>query len=82
MSLMIDDLIKEVTKRIEASEGRSRSRTTDEQLRFGHAVHVLLTDLWKAVKSTPIRECSINKRSGWYSENLRYPDPLLTTPLP
>ena len=45
MSLMIDDLIKEVTKRIEASEGRSRSRATDEQLRFGHAVHVLLTDL-------------------------------------
>ena len=38
----------------------------------------LLTDLWKAVKSTPIRECSINKRSGWYSENPRYRDPLLT----
>ena len=78
MSLMIAELIKEVTKRIEASEGRSRSRTTDEQLRFKHAVHVLLTDLWKAVKSTPIRECSINKRSGWYSENPRYRDPLLT----
>jgi hypothetical protein len=78
MSLMIAELIKEVTKRIEASEGRSRSRTTDEQLRFKHAIHVLLTDLWKAVKSTPIRECSINKRSGWYSENPRYRDPLLT----
>ena len=58
MSLVIAELIEEVTKRIEASEGRSRSRTTDEQLRFKHAVHVLLTDLWKAVKSTPIRECS------------------------
>ena len=78
MSLMIAELIKEVTKRIEASEGRSRSRTTDEQLRFKRAVYVLLTDLWKAVKSTPIRECSINKRSGWYSENPRYRDPLLT----
>ena len=78
MSLMIAELIKEVTKRIEASEGRSRSRTTDEQLRFRHSIHVLLTDLWKAVKSTPIRECSINKRSGWYSENPRYRDPLLT----
>jgi hypothetical protein len=75
---MIAELIKEVTKRIEASEGRSRSRTTDEQLRFKRAVYVLLTDLWKAVKSTPIRECSINKRSGWYSENPRYRDPLLT----
>ena len=78
MSLMIAELIKEVTKRIEASEGRSRSRTADEQLRFKRAVYVLLTDLWKAVKSTPIRECSINKRSGWYSENPRYRDPLLT----
>lgn len=78
MSLMIAELTKEVIKRIEASKGRKRSRTADEQLRFEHAVHVLLTDLWKAVKSTPIRECSINKRSGWYSENPRYRDPLLT----
>jgi hypothetical protein len=78
MSLMIAELTKEVIKRIEASEGRSRSRTANEQLRFEHAVHALLTDLWKAVKSTPIRECSINKRSGWYSENPRYRDPLLT----
>ena len=74
----IDELTKEVVKLIEASEGRSRSRTANEQLRFNHAVHVLLTDLWKAVKSTPIRECSINKRSGWYSENPRYRAPLLT----
>jgi hypothetical protein len=64
----IDELTKEVVKLIEASEGRSRSRTANEQLRFNHVVHVFLTDLWKAVKSTPIRECSINKRSGWYSE--------------
>jgi glycogen debranching enzyme len=74
----IDELTKEVVKLIEASEGRSRSRTANEQLRFNHVVHVFLTDLWKAVKSTPIRECSINKRSGWYSENPRYRDPLLT----
>ena len=78
MSLMIAELIKEVIKRIEASEGRSRSRKAEDQPRFEHAVHVLLTDLWKAVKSTPVRECSINKRSGWYSENPRYRDPLLT----
>jgi hypothetical protein len=74
----IDELTKEMVRLIEASEGRSRSRTANEQLRFNHAVHVLLIDLWKAVKSTPIRECSINKRSGWYSENPRYRDPLLT----
>jgi len=78
MTLMIAELTKEVIKRIEASEGRSRSRKVEEQLRFEHAVYVLLTDLWKTVKSTPIRECSINKRSGWYSEHPRYRDPLLT----
>ena len=78
MTLMIAEFTKEVIKRIEASEGRSRSRKVEEQLRFEHAVYVLLTDLWKTVKSTPIRECSINKRSGWYSENPRYRDPLLT----
>ena len=75
---MVAEFTKEVIKCIEASEGRSRSRKAEDQPRFEHAVHVLLTDLWKAVKSTPVRECSINKRSGWYSENPRYCDPLLT----
>ena len=74
----LEELIKETVKRIEAKEGRSRSRTADEQLRLEHATRVLIVDLWKAVKSTPIRESSINKRSGWYSENPRYRDPLLT----
>jgi len=74
----LEELIKETVKRIETKEGRSRSRTAEEQLRFEHATRVLIVDLWKAVKSTPIRECSINKRSGWYSENPRYRDPLLT----
>ena len=78
MTLEIAELTEEVARRIETSEGRKRSRTADERLRFEHAVHVLLTDLWKAVKSTPMRECSINKRSGWYSENPRYRDALLT----
>ena len=43
MSLMLDELTQEVIKRIEASEGRSRSRTANEQPRFEHAVYVLLT---------------------------------------
>ena len=64
----LEDLIKETVKRIETKEGRSRSRTAEEQVRFEHATRVLIVDLWKAVRSTPIRECSINKRSGWYSE--------------
>ena len=75
---MISELTKEVIRRIEATEGRSRSRRPDDQLRFEHAVGIVLLDLWRAVKSTPIRECNINKRSGWYSENPRYRDPLLT----
>jgi hypothetical protein len=74
----IDELTKEVIKRIEASEGRKRSRTADEQLSFEHSVRLVIVDLWQAVKSMPIGECSINKRSGWYSENPRYRDPLLT----
>ena len=74
----LEELINETVKRIEAKEGRSRSRTAEEQVRFEHATRILIVDLWKAVRSTPIRECSINKRSGWYSENPRYRDPLLT----
>ena len=74
----IEDLIKETVKRIAAKEGRSRFRTANEQPSFEHAVRVLIVDLWKAVRSTPIRECSINKRNGWYSENPRYRDPMLT----
>ena len=75
---MISELTQEVIRRIEATEGRSRSRRPDDQLRFEHAVGIVLLDLWRAVKCTPIRECNINKRSGWYSENPRYRDPLLT----
>ena len=75
---MISELTQEVIRRIEATEGRSRSRRPDDQLRFEHAVSIVLLDLWRAVKCTPIRECNINKRSGWYSENPRYRDPLLT----
>ena len=75
---MISELTKEVIRRIEATEGRSRSRRPDDQLRFEYSVSVILLDLWKSVKSTPMRECLINKRSGWYSENPRYRDPLLT----
>ena len=74
----IADITSEVKTLIEANEGRSHSRNANEQLSFEHAVRLLLIDLWKAVKCTPIRECSINKRSGWYSEHPRYRDPLLT----
>lgn len=75
---MFTELVQETIKRIEATEGRSRSRKAQDQVHFEHAVKLFLLDLWKSVKSIPNRECSIHKRSGHYSENPRYRDPLLT----
>ena len=75
---MFTELVKEVVKRIEKTEGRSRSRRVEDQLRFEHAVKTTLLDLWQSVLSMPMRECSINRRSGYYSELTQYRDPLLT----
>ena len=75
---MFEELILEITKMIEGVEGRKRSRTPDEQPRFQYAIRYILTDLWKASHSIPMSECSINRRSGYYSENPRYRDPSLT----
>ena len=69
---MFNELINEISKDIQKHEKRSRLRTTEEQSRFQYAVKYILTDLWKACYSIPIRECSINLRSGYYSENLQY----------
>jgi hypothetical protein len=76
---MFDELVDEVTRRIEATEGRERSRRQTDQQCFEHSVKVTLANLWKSVRSIPLAECSINKRSGYYSEvPIRYRDPLLT----
>ena len=76
---MFDELVDEVTRRIEATEGRERSRRQTDQQCFEHSVRITLEDLWKSVRSIPLAECSINKRSGYYSEvPIRYRDPLLT----
>lgn len=75
---MFHDLVKETVKRIEAKEGRARSRAAKQQASFEHAVRLFILDLWKSVHSVPVRECSVFKRSGHYSENPRYRDPLLT----
>ena len=74
----IEDLISEMSKRIERIETRKRSRYPKAQLSFEHAVRTIIVDLWKATHCVPIRECLINKRSGYYSETRRYRDPLLT----
>ena len=76
---MFNELVDEITRRIEATEGRERSRRQTDQQCFEHSVKVTLVDLWKSVRSIPLAECSINKRSGYYSEvPNRYRDPLLT----
>lgn len=46
---MITELIADVVKRIEATEGRSRSRDDNAQASFEYAVALLLIDLWKSV---------------------------------
>lgn len=74
----IDDLISEISKRIEGIETRKRSRDPKAQLSFEHAVRTIIIDLWKESHCIPIRECLINKRSGYYSKPRRYRDPLLT----
>ncbi len=71
MTEPITDLIIETTKRIEELETRKRNRDPGTQLRFEHSVRTILIDLWKAIHSIPPRECLINKRSGYYSENPR-----------
>ena len=75
---VIEDLISEMSKKIEGIETRKRSRDPKAQLSFEHAVRTIIVDLWKATHCVPIRECLINKRSGYYSETRRYRDPLLT----
>ena len=75
---MIEELITETISHIEATEGRERSRSTVAKIHFDHAVRHILIELWKSVKTLPASEVSINKRSGYYSENKRYRDNLLT----
>ena len=73
-----DELCTRVSSEIDNRNLRTRSRTESEQKRFEYAVKFLLIDLWKTYHTHPEAECSINKRSGYYSENDRYRDPNLT----
>ena len=78
MTEIFQELVKETISKIERLESRSRSRSIKAQISFNHAVETTLIDLWKAIQCIPTRECSINKRTGYYSKNRRYRDPLLT----
>ena len=75
---VFDELCTRVSNEIDNRNLRKRSRTESEHTRFKYAVKYLLTDLWKTYHKHPEAECSINKRSGYYSENDRYRDPNLT----
>ena len=75
---VFDELCTRVSTEIDNRNLRIRSRTESEHTRFEYAVKYLLTDLWKTYHKHPEAECSINKRSGYYSENDRYRDPNLT----
>ena len=68
---MFEELVKEITKELEAKENRGRSRSADAQNNFEYAVCYILGELWKASLSYPQRESTINLRNGYYSE---YPD--------
>ena len=73
-----DEMWIRISKEIDSKSIRVRSRTEKELIRYKYAVKHILIDLWKAHHKHPDAECSINKRSGYYSENDRYRDPQLT----
>ena len=75
---MFDELVKEVTKDLEAKENRGRARGGDVKARFEYAVSFILGELWRNSLSHPPSESLINLRAGYYSELQRYRDAKLT----
>ena len=78
MSNSFQELTNDFIKRVEALQVRKRNRNPKAQQSFEHAIRTIILDLWKATHCIPLRECLINKRSGYYSESKRYRDPFLT----
>lgn len=75
---MFDELVREVTKELEAKENRGRARGSDVKARFEYAVRSILVELWRSTVSHPPSESLINLRAGYYSELPRYRDAKLT----
>ena len=75
---MFDELVREVTKELEAKENRGRARGSDVKARFEYAVRSILGELWRSTVSHPPSESLINLRAGYYSELPRYRDAKLT----
>ena len=74
----LTEITQQLSKEIQDKEGRTRSRTADEQIRFDYALTKMLEDIWSNYVAHPDSECSIHKRSNAYSENAKYRDPNLT----
>ena len=74
----LTELSQQLSNKIQDKEGRTRSRTADEQIRFNYALTKILEDIWSNYVAHPDSECSIHKRRGAYSENAKYRDPNLT----
>ena len=74
----LTELTHQLSKEIQDKEGRTRSRTADEQIRFNYALTKILEDIWSNYVVHPDSQCLINSRSGYYSENAKYRDPNLT----
>ena len=74
----LTELTKKLSNKIQYKEGRTRSRTADEKIRFNYALTKILEDIWSNYVAHPDSDCSINKRRGAYSENAKYRDPNLT----
>ena len=73
-----NELLSQLSIEIQDKEGRTRSRTADEQIRFDYALTKMLEDIWSNYVAHPDSECSIHKRRSAYSENAKYRDPNLT----
>ena len=71
----LTELTHQISKKIQGKEGRTRSRTADEQIRFDYALAKIIEDIWKNFFVHPDNECLINKNKNFYSENSRYRDP-------
>jgi len=69
---MFDELIKEITKELEANESRSRVRRDAAQVSFEFAVRSVSEVLWRNYLSFPPNESPINLRNGYFSELPRY----------
>lgn len=74
------DIVHQIGEQITSQSGRERKRSEKAQQHFLYGIENLVLQLWKGTQIQEGYEGSINKRSGWYSENPQYRNPRLTYP--